>query len=320
MKNKLPALKINEKKDLRKKIKRMYSANTLTLKNMNMFKKTSFTLALFTLILTASENNSPALINILKTKKEHSLGCIFSYYSYTEPNLMNKRGGLLGMDYNFKQPFSNGLFFMLQTKITTFLTNYSSKNTGSSKNNRGQYIKIKPCLGTDFYLNDKNVIAPYIGIGFRYLISHENDNLTTTGHRSYFRTNKLLFIPIGVMHRFKVDATSYIETTIEGSYVILGRQFSKTKGFFSHRTNGVSFYDTKNLYNKQNKGYGYKFSMEYNQEKWAVGPYFSYWHIDKSDTVGIPTQTKQGNIGQEMRYSEPKNNTIETGITLRYKL
>ena len=207
---------------------------------------------------------------------------------------------------------------MLQAKLMSGSLKYDSNGTGSSENDKNTYVDLKPLLGQKININTTSSIRPYIGLGFRYLRNPSSESLSTTGHSSYLRTNKLLYIPFGLIHTFKLNQSAYIESNIEGSVVILGRQFSEVKGkSFSSMPLGAVFIDDHN--HTQNKGYGFKFSTYYHQEKWFIGPYLQYWNIDNSSTHKGKYINKLTNNAGYCPTVEPKNNTIETGISVGLK-
>lgn len=248
-----------------------------------MKKLTFLIIALSTFFTHASANQS-----------KHKVGVIISYYKYIEPNVMNTKGFISGFDYIYDTNTTAPLSFMLWAKFVAGSLKYNSNGTGSMSNDKNYYVDIKPIAKFKLLLQNLSSFSPYIGIGFRYL-ANPYSGRSSTGHYSYDRTNKMLYVPVGIFYEHHFHEHNYLETQIEGSLLIYGRQFSD-----HHEPHTVT----------QKKGYGFRIASEYNTEKWSIGPYFQYWNID--DSTIFPS-SKGG------YWVEPKNNTIEYGLTLRFK-
>lgn len=231
--------------------------------------------------------------DVLSSKKGHSLGFTFSYYSYKEPNLMALKGFLAGVDYTATVPFSKGFFFKGDVRFATGRHKYSSQRTGTHNNNPTYYIEMRPLAGKDFILSTQS-ISPFIGLGYRFLHHDGYGTRSSTGHFGYHRTNTMIYIPVGLTHRVALNESSKIQTTIEYNHMVYGRQYS-----------GVDTDNSgKGIYHNQNKGFGARFSTQYHQNKWSIGPYVTYWNVAKSDV--------------QKGFIEPKNNTIEAGLKVEY--
>ena len=87
--------------------------------------------------------------------------------------------------------------------------------------------------------------------------------------------------------------------TIEYDYFIRGRQKTQLTD------TGQGFSDANNT-----QSYGYRFSMMAEKGSWAFGPWMQYWNIEDSDIVPI---------GLGVRGLEPKNETWEYGLQVKYK-
>ncbi|WP_316673314.1 hypothetical protein [uncultured Tolumonas sp.] len=143
-----------------------------------------------------------------------------------------------------------------------------------------------------------SVWAPYTGFGFRYL-NNDSRGETSTGAWGYQRVSRYYYLPIGVTNRFALENSSVLESMIEFDYLIRGQQTSKLSDV------SASYPD---LENRQDSGYGIKFSSMYRVNDFAIGPYIDYWNINKSDAV-VYSAGDSTYIGYE-----PKNNTVEFGI------
>ena len=230
---------------------------------------------------------------ILGSNKGHSLGFTLGYYAYKEPSLMALKGALAGIDYTATVPFSRGFFFKGDVRFAFGRHKYSSQSTGTHNNNPTYYYEMRPLFGKDFILSNQS-ISPFTGLGCRFLHHDGYGARSSTGHYGYHRTNTMIYIPVGLTHSFAFDEFSKIQTTIEYDQMIYGRQYS-----------GIDVDNSgKGISHKQKKGFGARFSTEYYQNKWSIGPYITYWNIAESDV--------------QKGYIEPKNNTIEAGLKVAY--
>jgi hypothetical protein len=151
---------------------------------------------------------------------------------------------------------------------------------------------------------DNYLLSSYIGIGYRRL---DND-LRDLGSGGYRRTSQYLYVPIGVTHRFIVDNSSRVSTSIEYDYFIKGDQ----KSYLSDVSPAYAavFGDPDN---KQNKGYGIRLNTAYEMKHWSLGAFLNYWKIGDSErnyyTDGVFIYSVE----------EPKNVTTELGMQLKYR-
>lgn len=147
------------------------------------------------------------------------------------------------------------------------------------------------------------LLSSYIGIGYRRL---DND-LRDLGSGGYRRTSQYLYVPIGVTHRFIVDDSSRVSTSIEYDYFVKGEQ----KSYLSDVSpaHAAVFGDPVN---KQNKGYGIRLNTAYEMKHWSLGAFLNYWKISDSEiNYYIDGVTVYG-------IYEPKNVTTELGLQLKY--
>jgi hypothetical protein len=232
-------------------------------------------------------------VTILSSNKGHSLGLTLGYYVYKEPGLMALKGALAGITYTAVIPFSTHFFFKGDVSFAFGRHKYSSQRTGTHNNNPTYYHEMRPLFGKDLIFSQQ-ALSPFSGLGYRFLHHDGYGTRTSTGHYGYHRTNTMIYIPVGFIHRFALNESSKIQTTIEYDHMIYGRQYS-----------GIDVDNSgKGISHNQKKGFGARFSIEYHQSKWSIGPYITYWNIAKSDI--------------QKGYIEPKNNTIEAGFKVAY--
>lgn len=148
------------------------------------------------------------------------------------------------------------------------------------------------------------LLSSYVGVGYRRL---DND-LRDLGSGGYRRTSQYWYVPIGVIHRFRVDDSSRVSTSIEYDYFAKGEQ----KSYISDvgPAYAAVFGDP---INKQKKGYGLRLSTMYEMNDWSLGAFLNYWNIDDSE---INYYTDGATV---YGVYEPKNVTTELGLQLKYR-
>ncbi len=232
----------------------------------------------------------------LGTQTGQELGVSVSDYTYKEPSLAVKNDGIkLGVDYTTSMSLQNDWFFKLNGRFAYGKVDYSG--SGTSDNNPDYYLEVRPLFGKDHMMGN-SVLAPYTGFGFRYL-KNDSRGETSTGYWGYQRESRYYYLPIGVNHRISINTDSVLDSMFEFDYLLRGQQTSQLSDASS---------DYPDLNNRQDSGYGLKFSSMYRINDLAVGPYIDYWNINKSDVVVFSD-------GSSTYYGyEPHNTTLEFGI------
>ena len=243
----------------------------------------------------------------LATQTGNTLGLTVSGYQYKEPSLsVTINAPLVGLDYTGTYAFGNDWFVKADARFAYGAAKYSG--SGTQSNIPYSYYDLRGLFGYDFSFLELGgfVLAPYSGIGYRYLFDNQGGQ-TTAGTNSYQRTSTYVYLPIGVTHRMKVNDIHKLETTFEYDYLIQGTQVSNLSQAAAY---------LPNVTNQQNHGYGLRLSSMYQFDEWSVGPYVTYWNIAQSNSVTSPT-IANGKAGTITAY-EPANTTIELGIKLSY--
>lgn len=241
------------------------------------------------------------------TQTGNQFGLTFSGYQYKEPSLdVVIDSALLGVDYTGTYAFGNDWFAKADIRYAFGRANYSG--SGTQSNIPYSYYDLRGLVGYDFNFSEFGgfVLAPYAGIGYRFLFDNQGGQ-TSTGANSYQRSSTYVYLPIGVTHRMKINEVHKLETNFEYDYLIQGTQVSQL-------SQAVSYYP--NITNQQTRGYGLRLSSMYQLDNWSVGPYITYWNIAQSNTVTSPISVN-GRSGYLTAY-EPANTTIEAGIKISY--
>ena len=114
----------------------------------------------------------------------------------------------------------------------------------------------------------------------------------------------MLYLPLGVTHRFRLSEQARWATTLEYDHLIEGTQKS-------YMTDIVGY--TSDLENQQNKGRGLRLNLAYETTTWSAGVFYHQWNIADSE-MGTFTSTTAVYSGYE-----PKNTTREIGVQLKYR-
>lgn len=259
-------------------------------------------LAIFSSVACAQDSS----VNIA-TQTGNTLGLTLSGYQYKEPSLdVVISAPLLGVDYTGTYAFGNDWFAKADARYAYGSAKYSG--SGTQNNIPYSYYDLRGLVGYDFNFTELGgfVLAPFTGIGYRYLFDNQGGQ-TTSGANSYNRSSTYVYLPIGVTHRMKVNDTHKLETVFEYDYLIQGTQVSQLSQAAPY---------LPNFTNEQFRGYGLRLSSMYQFDTWSIGPYVSYWNIQNSNAV---TQTITVNrVNYRLTAYEPANNTIEAGIKVAY--
>lgn len=141
--------------------------------------------------------------------------------------------------------------------------------------------------------------AVFTGLAYR---SHENNQTFPGG---YPRTITALYLPLGLNSKVALSQNWSIRAEGEFDYLLSGKTSSKMS------KNGPEYGDVTN---EQTSGYGIRASLkaQYQISKisLALGPYYSYWKVDESNSVPTAYQ------GGTQYMIEPANNTSKFGISL----
>lgn len=231
----------------------------------------------------------------LGTQAGEEVGLSVSTYTYDEPGVMDLKATKLGVDYSITQTYKGTWPNQGDTTFVTGELRYANGDTRYS-NVGGQtgsgltdwYWEARALVGLDIDM-DGYVLAPYMGLGYRYLY---NDLRNLTGSSGYRRESRYLSVPMGVTVRTRADAQSQLLTTLEYVHLLSGRQ--------DVRLSDAGLTDVSL---NQRSGSGLRLRVIRQFPTWSIGPTLTYWRVGASDSVG--------------GWVEPKNNTVEVGISLR---
>lgn len=241
---------------------------------------------------------------IAQTVPGWSIGPEAYWYTYREvPSLVYQWGPFAGVNGGYTYKIER-YFIAVEGYIDVGYVDYKSNvptpalPNGSGRlnglwNYKGEFRTL---LGADFG-HPGFYVSPYTGFGYRVLFEKGDGRVSTTGALSYDRLSQYFYVPFGIGTSFAAGSW-VLRPTVEYDLFVAGIQESY-----------LSQAGLVDVRNDQKEGYGARasFLME-TGTSWgriAFGPFFRWWDIHESRTaLGVLV--------------EPKNNTIEAGMTLRF--
>jgi hypothetical protein len=235
------------------------------------------------------------------------LGAVVSHYRYHEhdgadTNFMHENGTQYGLKGGIHGTFDDNYFLKGEVEYSYGSLRYSSAS--GAKDGVGNYkLDGRGLFGKDFLVSNLD-LSPYFGLGYRNLLNNL-DGTTSTDSAGYRRTSQYLYIPVGLVNRFRLTDGIRLAATAEYDQLVRGWQKSYLSDF------SPAYPD---LENNQTRGRGFRASVMLESEHWSLGPWVEYWNINQSDTSHFLVG------GQVEAYGyEPHNDTTEYGIEATYR-
>lgn len=258
------------------------------------------------LVLAALPAFSQAQGMPLKTITGSDLGIqVFSHTFDADRNgdfdmwLSSKKIGLTG---GFVQALDNDWHWGGEARYATGATTFSSAARGSNSGNPETLTELRLTFGRDIPVGEQ-VIAPYTGLGYRSVLSNLK-SYTDAGYISPTRSGDLVYLPVGVIHRFNLGSDARLATTLEYDHLLQGTQktnYTDIAGYIS------------DLKVTQKTGRGARLNVAYETARWSTSLFFQYWNIDESE-VGT-----YANATTVFAATEARNISRELGIQLKYR-
>jgi hypothetical protein len=226
------------------------------------------------------------------------------YYAYREPNLMHQIGPSVGVNTSYTYKVSNA-FLTLNGIGDVGRLNYKSDGTGNINGIWDLTGDLRLLGGADLMRTESFGVSPFIGIGYRVLYDTGGNKVSTTGAHAYDRLSQYGYIPVGLGLSF-ASGNWVWRATAEYDYLVRGKQISY-----------LSQAGATDVSNTQKHGYGLRGTLLVETATpWgriAFGPFVRYWNIGESDPVFFTA------AGTSFVGDEPHNNTLEGGLTLRFR-
>lgn len=237
----------------------------------------------------------------LAVRSGFEAGLTLSDYRYREPDLaVSLHGSQAGGHGAYTRGFAGALFGRAEVRAAYGEIDYRSADSGSADAQPNFIFEARALIGRDFFPAAGVALAPYAGIGYRYLYNDLRGE-TSTGAVGYRRYSQYAYLPLGLAARFSLGEAWVLAPTVEYDYFVAGRQESKLSD------TGLGLADAEN---RQNKGRGYRAALMLEQGRFRFGPWLQVWKIGASDVVRI-SATRVGR--------EPRNDTREAGLAVDYR-
>jgi len=199
----------------------------------------------------------------------------------------DKDSNKVGLEYTMAMAFENNWFFKLNGKLA-----YSSSGDTTDLNGDARIL-----VGKDYPLG-QFALSPYSGLGYRYI--HTDDDY---GFLDIKRKTGLVYLPLGLSHRFGIDESSLLETTLEYDVIFSGKQKNKLS---------VDYIGSAEDSYNRNTGYGIRFSSMYRTNDLAFGPFIDYWNIGKGK-ISVDGYSDDSAYAV-VAYQEKETKNLEFGI------
>ena len=188
----------------------------------------------------------------------------------------------------------------------------------SESGDQDWYVEARALAGKDL-IRSRWGWSPYSGLGLRYL-----SNGTAGVHG--FRTDRYLYLPLGLTARTPVTSRRALTLTVELDSLLRGWQHtynSKLGGADIPATPLAPAFTIEGFSDtsfSQSKGWALRANGTYPvTRRWSIEPYYVRWDVGASP-VDLETATFTVNnitAREQLGFYEPHNTTNEVGVKLR---
>jgi hypothetical protein len=234
--------------------------------------------------------------DLLQPKNGWEFGLQVSEYEYEEPDFAKLDGPRLGATLAYTRAPKGPSFLRFDGRVSAGSLNYEGSGTQSDVPD--YIVEMRLTGGKGFRTSSTVSLAPYAGLGYRFLYN-DNRGTSSTGAIGYRRYSNYLYVPVGLTFRAQTSSKWVLATTLEYDVFLAGRQVSTLSD------TGPGYSD---ITNDQDNGYGYRIYLMAETDTWAIGPWVHYWDVEDSDTATDSNGTT---------WLEPANTTLEYGLELR---
>lgn len=209
----------------------------------------------------------------------------------------------LGLAASFTQALGQGWYWGGDGRYAWGSTTYTSAARGRNSANPETLVELRLTGGRDLAAGPHQVLSPYAGLGYRSIDSRLG-RYTDTGYIAPSRIGNLVYLPVGVVHRLRLDRTARLSTTLEGNYLLGGTQTTRY-------TDIAGYVSDLNV--TQKKGYGVRVGLAYETASWSAGVFLHHWDLQESEPGTYATSTTVYTA------TEARSIAREVGLQLRYR-
>jgi len=246
----------------------------------------------------------PAPSNISLPVHSWQLGAALSHITYEEPDLMEEKGLMLGL--NAAYAYHQKAMLRAEFGFSFGSLDYSSPISGEINGIPNLMVELRGLAGYDFQVSSSTILTPFTGLGYRYLNDDSSGLVSNLGAAGYNREANYLYSPIGVTAYSVLNSTWSLDATLEYDLFWKGLQ----KSHLSDANLGYS-----DIENEQNSGYGLRGSLNFHYAiengTYVFGPFIRYWDIDDSEVEPVYRYGVLWGSG-----IEPANTSIEFGFNM----
>jgi hypothetical protein len=234
------------------------------------------------------------------------------YYAYREPDFVIQHGPFAGVDarYTFKL---DSWFLTLNGNGDIGYLDYKSNASGRLDGIWNYKGELRLLVGDDLPVSEAVYASPYAGLGYRLLYEAQNGRVTDRGFAAYDRLSQYFYIPLGL--RFSLRFGDWVlRPSAEYDWFIHGIQKSYIGGLAA----APGIVARGDATNQQKTGYGARAEFLVDApQSWgriSFGPFIRWWVIGASRPTVVPATG-----GAVIIATEPHNNTLEAGATVRWR-
>ncbi len=247
----------------------------------------------------------------LNTSSGADVGLQLSHSSREEDDnkgyFMSLKGRKVGLAGSFTQALADRWYWGGDLRIVWG----DSKQDGSSSAKGPTpetHTDTRLTVGRDFPFGGQ-MLSTYLGLGYRTVSSD-----IRSGSTAYERNSNYTYMPLGLIHRFRLGADARFATTFEYDYLIEGVQQNNVQGYSTS-----TYTHTSGITMNQRKGRGMRLQMSYETDDWSAGVFLQHWDIGTSD-VGVGTGYDNTTLNPLVIYgTEARNITREIGVQFRWR-
>ena len=219
------------------------------------------------------------------------------------------KAGSLTAGYEYQ---AQKFFGALEGRFSYGENDYKSPDSGKALKSKPAYEgDLRALGGINIPLGENNILRPYFGVGGRYLYDHSKGSVSDLGNTGYDRRIGYIYAPIGISYEHKIGNGFTFKPKLEYDAFLGGNVRTKLSSY----PGGSDFSNRQKAFS----GYGLRselmIAFDAGSVEWEFGPFVRYWSIDNSQS----TTVTDPDTGSEIKFIEPENTTLQTGLSLRVR-